>query len=64
MLDVSAGFGVTHPLTRRLSVGADLLAGVLRHTLVGVTEEDNTETTPILRVRFDPTVRLTVLLRL
>ena len=55
---------MTHPLTRRLSVGADLLAGVLRHTLVGVTEEDNTETTPILRVRFDPTVRLTVLLRL
>lgn len=64
VLEGSAGFGVTHPITRRLSVGADLLAGIVEHTLVGITEEGETETTAITRWGFDPTVRLVVLLRL
>jgi hypothetical protein len=64
VLEGSVGFGVTHPITGRLSVGADLLAAVFEHTLVGVTEEGDTETTAIMRWGFDPTVRLVVLLRL
>lgn len=63
-LSFSAGFGVAHPITRRLSVGADLLADVLEHRLIGITEENDTQTSTVTRWGFDPTVRLVVLLRL